>query len=69
MSKEMGMSKPMGMSNGRGGHLYMQTNETRNAVVHYHRGADGKITEVDRVSTGGAGFRHVQADQWSGKRT
>ncbi len=49
------MSKEMGMSNGRGGHLYMQTNETRNAVVHYHRGADGKITEVDRVSTGGAG--------------
>src|SRR6267378_5260857 len=55
MSKEMGMSQSMGMSNGRGGHLYMQTNETRNAVVHYHRGADGKITEVDRVSTGGAG--------------
>src|SRR6266850_413012 len=55
VSKEMGMSQSMGMSNGRGGHLYMQTNETRNAVVHYHRGADGKITEVDRVSTGGAG--------------
>src|SRR6267143_1767846 len=55
MSKEMGMSQSTGMSNGRGGHLYIQTNETRNAVVHYHRGADGKITEVDRVSTGGAG--------------
>src|SRR5258706_7297556 len=33
----------------------METIETRNAVVHYHRGADGKITEVDRVSSGGAG--------------
>ncbi len=55
MSMGGNMSKEMGMSNGRGGHLYMQTNETRNAVVHYHRGADGKITEVDRVSTGGAG--------------
>ena len=37
------------------GHLYMQTNELRNAVVHYRRSADGTIEEVDRVSTGGAG--------------
>lgn len=49
------MSKEMGMSNGRGGHLYMQTNETKNAIVHYRRGEDGKITEVERTSTGGAG--------------
>lgn len=49
------MSKEMGMSNGRGGHLYMQTNETKNAIVHYRRGKDGKITEVERTSTGGAG--------------
>jgi 6-phosphogluconolactonase (cycloisomerase 2 family) len=55
MSKEMEMSKPMSMSNGRGGHLYMQTNEIRNAVVHYRRGEDGKITEIGRTSTGGAG--------------
>jgi hypothetical protein len=27
MPKEMGKSKSMGMSNGRGGHLYTQTNE------------------------------------------
>jgi len=40
--KEMGMSQSMGMSNGRGGHLYMQTNETRNAVVHYRRGGRGR---------------------------
>lgn len=49
------MSKEMGMSNGRGGHLYMQTNETKNAIVHYRRGEGGKITEVERTSTGGAG--------------
>src|SRR5262249_30324647 len=55
MSKEMGMSKSTGMSNGRGGHLYMQTNEVKNAVVHYRRGEDGKLTQVDRASTGGAG--------------
>src|SRR5262245_22055722 len=55
MSKEMGISKPMGMPNGRGGHLYIQTNEVKNAIVHYRRGEGGKITEIDRTSTGGAG--------------
>src|SRR5579871_3999991 len=50
---------PMGMGtahqmNGLG-QLYMQTNEVRNAVVHYRRAANGTIAEVDRVSTGGAG--------------
>jgi len=48
------MSKEMGMSNG-GGHLYLQTNEVKNAIVHYRRGEDGKITEIERVLTGGAG--------------
>jgi hypothetical protein len=38
-----------------GGHLYMQTNEVKNAVVHYLRHPDGTITEVERVATGGAG--------------
>src|SRR5215475_10113126 len=38
-----------------GGHLYMQTNETRNAIIHYHRSANGTITEVERVLTGGTG--------------
>jgi 6-phosphogluconolactonase (cycloisomerase 2 family) len=37
------------------GHLYVQTNELRNAVVHYRRSANGAIEEADRVSTGGAG--------------
>jgi 6-phosphogluconolactonase (cycloisomerase 2 family) len=39
----------------RGGHLYMQTNETRNAMVHYRRSADGALAEIERVSTGGSG--------------
>jgi NAD(P)-dependent dehydrogenase (short-subunit alcohol dehydrogenase family) len=38
-----------------GGHLYMQTNEVRNCVVHYRRGANGAITEVERTATSGAG--------------
>src|SRR5580658_7805686 len=43
----------MGMA--PGGHLYLQTNETRNCVVHYRRADDGTLTEAERVSTGGAG--------------
>ena len=45
----------MSMSSDRGGHLYMQTNETKNAVVHYRWSASGTLTEVERVPTGGAG--------------
>jgi 6-phosphogluconolactonase (cycloisomerase 2 family) len=46
----------MGMSSGsNGGHLYMQTNEIRNTIIHYHRSASGSLTEVERVPTGGAG--------------
>src|SRR5215475_3727997 len=55
MSSEAQMSKKMGMSNHRGGHLYMQTNEIRNAVIHYDWSASGALTEVERVPTGGAG--------------
>src|SRR5260370_15659709 len=56
-SKEMGMSREMGMAKemGRGGHLYMQTNETRNAVIHFNWSANGTLTEVERIPTGGAG--------------
>ncbi len=54
MPRETGM-KEMGMSHQGGGHLYMQTNETRNSVVHYRRSADGAISEVERTATGGAG--------------
>jgi 6-phosphogluconolactonase (cycloisomerase 2 family) len=51
-------SMPMQAMHGNmrnGGHLYMQTNETRNAVIHYHRSANGALAEVERVATGGAG--------------
>jgi 6-phosphogluconolactonase (cycloisomerase 2 family) len=37
------------------GHLYMQTNEIRNCILHYRRAADGTLTEMERVQTGGAG--------------
>jgi 6-phosphogluconolactonase (cycloisomerase 2 family) len=38
-----------------GGHLYMQTNEVENAIIHYQWSANGTLTEVERVATGGAG--------------
>src|SRR4029077_5385156 len=54
VSRDMGMSKEMSM-NGGGGHLYIQTNEVRNCIIHYRRAANGTLTEVERVATGGAG--------------
>jgi 6-phosphogluconolactonase (cycloisomerase 2 family) len=38
-----------------GGHLYLQTNEIDNAIVHYHRAGNGALEEVERVSTNGGG--------------
>jgi 6-phosphogluconolactonase (cycloisomerase 2 family) len=43
------------MSARNGGHLYMQTNEIRNSVVHYRRAANGTISEVERTATSGFG--------------
>ena len=51
----MAMSGPHGEMMRPAGHLYLQTNELRNAVIHYHRSADGTITEAERILTGGAG--------------
>lgn len=36
-------------------HVYTQTNETINKVIHFGRHADGTLTEVERVATGGRG--------------
>ena len=33
----------------------MQTNEDKNTIIHYHRFANGVLTEVERAATGGAG--------------
>jgi 6-phosphogluconolactonase (cycloisomerase 2 family) len=43
------------MGGAAGGHLYIQTNETKNAIVHYVRSPDGTITEAERAATGGSG--------------
>jgi hypothetical protein len=37
------------------GDLYMQTSESQNRLVHYVRGEDGTLTEVERCPRGGAG--------------
>jgi hypothetical protein len=49
--KEMGK----GMSTHNGGHLFMQTNEIRNSVIHYHGLTNGTFTEVECTATSGAG--------------
>ena len=49
----MEMQSHNGMS--QGGHLYMQTNEINNSVIHYLRSPDGTITEAERVLTSGPG--------------
>jgi 6-phosphogluconolactonase (cycloisomerase 2 family) len=53
-TERMGMSGQR-TSNPMAGHLYMQTNEIRNCIVHYVRGTDGTLTEAERIVTGGAG--------------
>jgi 6-phosphogluconolactonase (cycloisomerase 2 family) len=37
------------------GCVYIQTNEHQNRIIHFIRGEDGRLTEVERRSTGGAG--------------
>jgi 6-phosphogluconolactonase (cycloisomerase 2 family) len=59
MSKEMSMPHDMKMSKPNVGHLYMQTNETQNCILHYHRAAGGALSEVERVATGGAGSGRI----------
>ena len=49
------MSAPNGEMMMPAGHLYLQTNELRNAIIHYHRSPDGTIAEAERILTGGAG--------------
>lgn len=48
---------PQGKSTGERsvGHLYMQTNEMRNVIIHYRRAKDGTLVEAGRIPTGGAG--------------
>src|SRR5262249_12463708 len=57
MTRTIEMMRPSGIrtSNGHGGHLYMQTNEIKNCIVHYHWSTSGTLTEVERYLTGGAG--------------
>jgi Lactonase, 7-bladed beta-propeller len=37
------------------GHVFLQTNETQNRLIHFARSEDGALTEVERSSTGGSG--------------
>src|SRR5260370_9284769 len=46
---QMRMSNPTSRPHPRGGHLYMQTNEARNANVHYRWSTSGALRQVGRV--------------------
>jgi hypothetical protein len=54
MQAPQGSMMPQGVMM-QGGHLYIQTNEVRNCVIHYFRAPDGKLSEMERVLTAGAG--------------
>src|SRR5882757_7988738 len=55
-NEEMSMSpESMSQRMSMAGHLYLQTNEVRNHIVHYLRAANGTLTEAERFSTGGTG--------------
>jgi hypothetical protein len=54
MSNEQAMQVSQG-EKGHGGHLYMQTNETQNAIIHFLWSPSGAITEAERTLTNGAG--------------
>jgi hypothetical protein len=46
------------------GHVYMQTNETQNRIMHFGRNADGQLELLESVPTRGAGsgvFKPVNA--------
>jgi 6-phosphogluconolactonase (cycloisomerase 2 family) len=37
------------------GHVYMQTNETQNCILHFGRNAEGQLELLESIPTGGAG--------------
>jgi lactonase family protein with 7-bladed beta-propeller len=51
----MAIQTPQGDTMMHGGHLYVQTNELKNSIIHYVRLPNGVITELERVLTGGSG--------------
>ena len=66
MAKEAMTTRDMSMAKGQPGHLYIQTNEIENAIIHYERSAAGALKEVERISTRGAGsgeFKPISGQQ------
>ena len=64
--EQMGSPGQTGMPHQNRGHLYIQTNEPQNFIIHFWRAADGTITEVDRTATGGSGsgvFKPISGEE------
>jgi 6-phosphogluconolactonase (cycloisomerase 2 family) len=53
--QSMSMEAPHGEMMMQGGHVYIQTNELQNCIIHYVRSPNGTISESERIQTGGAG--------------
>ena len=35
--------------------IYTQTNQTQNQIINFRRAVDGRLMEIQRISTGGKG--------------
>ena len=47
--------------------IYTQTNETENKIINFKQGKDGKLTEVQRVATGGRGTDGYSSVPYTGE--
>ena len=66
---ESAAAQMMGTAQSRGGHLYMQTNEIRNAIVHYRWATERHADRGGACPRRAAPGPELQADQRPGKRT
>lgn len=53
--KSMKMDKSMKKVKNQLGSVYIQTNGIKNEIIHYARLKNGKLVEMNRIATGGAG--------------
>src|SRR3954470_20204992 len=47
--------------------IYTQTNEAENKIINFRQGDDGKLTEVQRVPTGGRGTDGFSSVPYTGE--
>jgi 6-phosphogluconolactonase (cycloisomerase 2 family) len=55
ISLEISVNNIIRESHSEMGHLYIQSNEIHNTIIHYRRSVDGSLFESERICTGGSG--------------